>query len=363
MVVSTAWAQLLQFIELSVFFRAPFMCLIFLFYWGINVTVFELVGLNYSTVLGMNRKEVVSGSRIVLTSLILLSILTFIFVPFSLDEQVSGVAVELYFLLFLFFLWIFLMAPNGMFSRQAQMWYIRRIYFVINPAYPVEFCEVFIADGITSLAKVWGDSELFLCLAVEKFLNFFRQVKRSDYMNLSGCVHNFYFPLFTSLPYLFRFYQCWIIYKESPEGATKQKSGWGMVKYFTSLPVIWLSALKRDFPSSLGDQLQGPWVFSSVVNCLYSFAWDVVLDWGLVEHSGKNWSIRKTRVYPSIIYVVCIIFDFFLRITWSLKLSSHLHLGSAGTTTLFEFLELTRRFLWNFLRIEFECIKQNQLKS
>ena len=64
-----------------------------------------------------------------------------------------------------------------------------------------------------------------------------------------------------------------------------------------------------------------------------------------------------------IIYVVCIIFDFFLRITWSLKLSSHLHLGSAGTTTLFEFLELTRRFLWNFLRIEFECIKQNQLKS
>ena len=57
-------------------------------------------------------------------------------------------------------------------------------------------------------------------------------------------------------------------------------------------------------------------VFSSVVNCLYSFAWDVVLDWGLVEHSGKNWSIRKTRVYPSTLLISNVNIFIFLAFAW-----------------------------------------------
>jgi len=352
------FALFADYLEVSVFFRAPAMTLIFLAFWGLNVFVFECYRLNYATVLNMNRKEQVSGSKIILTALILLAILTFVFVPFSLEEQMTGeVAVEAYFLVFLLAALAFLLAPNGMFQRPAQLWYVRCIYSVINPVHPVDFSSVFIADGLTSLAKVWGDSELFICMVGDRLMGLFKHVTRSKQLALSGCAHNFYFPLFTSLPYLFRARQCWIGYKHSSEGPLKQKHAWGCVKYFTSLPVIWLSAFKRDFPS-FGLQLQGPWVFSLVVNSLYSFVWDVVLDFGIFEPSGKSWwRIRKVRHYPAVFYILVIILDFCLRITWSLKLSSHLHLGAAGTTLLFELLELIRRFLWNFLKIEYECIR------
>ena len=54
--------------------------------------------------------------------------------------------------------------------------------------------------------------------------------------------------------------------------------------------------------------------------------------------------------------------NFILRMTWSVKLSSHLHLESDGTYTIFlvEVAEIVRRWLWVFIRVEWEVIKKMQ---
>lgn len=56
------------------------------------------------------------------------------------------------------------------------------------------------------------------------------------------------------------------------------------------------------------------------------------------------------------IYYVAIIIDLLLRCTWSLKLSPHLdHFNDLeGGIFAMEFLEVFRRFIWIFFRVETE---------
>lgn len=59
-------------------------------------------------------------------------------------------------------------------------------------------------------------------------------------------------------------------------------------------------------------------------------------------------------------YYCAIIMDLALRLCWSLKLSSHLQRHATGQAFvfLFEILEVFRRFVWNFFRVEWECVKE-----
>jgi EXS family len=53
---------------------------------------------------------------------------------------------------------------------------------------------------------------------------------------------------------------------------------------------------------------------------------------------------------------MAILFNFILRFTWSLKLSSHLHNVTDMESGVFvmEALEVLRRWVWVFLRVEWE---------
>ncbi|KAH8926068.1 EXS-domain-containing protein [Atractiella rhizophila] len=67
---------------------------------------------------------------------------------------------------------------------------------------------------------------------------------------------------------------------------------------------------------------------------------------------------------PSIYYAI-IVLDFMLRITWSIKLSAHLHHVSEIESGIFllEILEIVRRWLWIFFRVEWEWIKRSGLQQ
>lgn len=60
-----------------------------------------------------------------------------------------------------------------------------------------------------------------------------------------------------------------------------------------------------------------------------------------------------------LIYYVAIFVNFVLRFTWSLKLSSHLHHVADLEVGVFlvEALEILRRWIWVFIRVEWEMLK------
>ena len=101
------------------------------------------------------------------------------------------------------------------------------------------------------------------------------------------------------------------------------------------------------------------------VNSFYSFYWDVAKDWDLtlfspapVRNNPEHpWGLRRhTHFHTKEMYYGAIVIDLLLRCTWSLKLSPHLdHFNDLeGGIFVMEFLEVLRRWMWIFLRVETE---------
>lgn len=157
-------------------------------------------------------------------------------------------------------------------------------------------------------------------------------------------------------------------------------------------------------------------LLAALINSLYSFWWDVTNDWGfdLVRFSPKIrqsrsslprplvlqeihkhddsltsppnsltspvatsrpsprafsmgphlYGLRSRLLYPLPIYYLAIFLNLILRLTWSIKLSSHLHAQAQGEGSLFifwvEVAEIFRRWVWVFIRVEWEIVRRSQ---
>lgn len=106
-------------------------------------------------------------------------------------------------------------------------------------------------------------------------------------------------------------------------------------------------------------------LFFVFVNSFYSFWWDVTKDWDLTMLAGSRernhpehaWGLRRyTYFHANNFYYIAIGIDLVLRCTWSLKLSPHLdHFNDLeGSIFVMEFLEVFRRWIWIFFRVETE---------
>ena len=71
---------------------------------------------------------------------------------------------------------------------------------------------------------------------------------------------------------------------------------------------------------------------------------------------------RHTHFHSKEMYYSAIVIDLLLRCTWSLKLSPHLdHWNDLeGSIFVMEVLEVGRRWMWIFLRVETEWGKSNE---
>lgn len=69
--------------------------------------------------------------------------------------------------------------------------------------------------------------------------------------------------------------------------------------------------------------------------------------------------LRAVLLYPRAIYPALIFLNLLLRMTWSVKLSTHVQPPRDGSLAFFwlEVAELVRRWLWVFVRVEWEAIK------
>lgn len=100
------------------------------------------------------------------------------------------------------------------------------------------------------------------------------------------------------------------------------------------------------------------WIGASMVSTIYAYVWDVRMDWGLFDkNAGDNTFLREEIVYSSPGYYYFAIFeDLMLRFGWVLSISltemGYIH-GDLMVTILAP-LEVFRRFVWNFFRLENE---------
>jgi len=246
-----------------------------------------------------------------------------------------------------------------------------------------KFGDILLADVLTSYSKVLGD--LYVCVC----MFFTRGGSATDRPDRS-CGGTVVVPLIMAAPFLMRFRQCLIEYvrvrKGGGGGSYRESAGWGgqhlanAAKYATAFPVIVLSALQRNLQATAADGAGGggsspglyrAWVVAVLINSLYSFYWDVAKDWDLTLFSSARernspdhpFGLRRRLfVQPApAIYYGAIALDLLLRCTWSLKLSPHLdHLADFESSIfMVEFLEVFRRWVWIFFRVETEWIRSS----
>ena len=254
-----------------------------------------------------------------------------------------------------------------------------------------KFGDILLADVLTSYAKVLGDMFVSACM----FLS-------SSYSSTDtpdrGCGGQFLVPFIISVPSLIRLRQCLIEFSRvrtsNQLSGGSGSSGWGgqhlanALKYSSAFPVIILSALQRGYdPNRINMSEAGLfrlwWVhlcnfftgcrgltcalrlFFVFLNSFYSFFWDVAKDWDLTLFDSSQernnpehpWGLRRhTHFHAKEMYYAAIIIDLMLRCTWSLKLSPHLdHFNDLeGSIFVMEFLEVLRRWMWIFFRVETE---------
>ncbi|ORX91487.1 EXS-domain-containing protein [Basidiobolus meristosporus CBS 931.73] len=169
-------------------------------------------------------------------------------------------------------------------------------------------------------------------------------------------------PLITVLPFVFRLRQCISEYISSNDSGSRHLAN--AVKYASAFPVVLLSALMHRDDEDENSVLFSLWLMCVLFNSIYSFYWDVVMDWGL----GNTPSPQSKVSYPPLlrpilmfqepsIYYLAMLLDFFLRTSWSLKLSDHVHLKEIiASGFVMEGAEVMRRWLWVYFRAEKEWI-------
>ena len=254
-------------------------------------------------------------------------------------------------------------------GRSRLLWTLRRVSVGgLAEAKDGKFGDILLADVLTSYAKILAD--LFVCLC----MFFFggrdgSATARPD----RGCGRAVLVPLIMMIPSAIRLRQCLIEYGRVRSAPYKESTGWGgqhlanAAKYSTAFPVIVLAAMLRSRKEEGSPGLYKAWVAACLLNSLYSFYWDVTKDWDLTLFSDKRGShdhpygLRRTLlVHKPGVYYVVIALDLVLRCTWMIKLNSHMDRISDFESSIFliQFLEVFRRWVWIFFRVETEWYVQ-----
>ncbi|QVM13676.1 protein-ER retention protein [Coccidioides posadasii str. Silveira] len=301
---------------------------------------------------------------------------------------------------YLFIFSILLFLPLHRLSRAGRhrlLVTLKRVGFGgLAEAQDGKFGDIIFADVLTSYAKVLGDLFVTQCM-------FFSSGVSSTGVPNRACGGNFAIPLLISIPSIIRLRQCLIEYSRVQRRGNRNVDGWGgqhlanALKYSTAFPVIILTALQQGYdPSRVGLSEAGLhklWVLSALIQSSFTFYWDVAKDWDLCLFSDittqfrhnpyhhvssasalsqthefepgldRPFGLRRHRFFHADgIYYGAIAIDFILRFTWMSRLSVRLnwiHDLESGVFALM-FLEVARRWMWIFLRVETEWVRSTR---
>uniref|UniRef100_A0AAY4A9J4 Xenotropic and polytropic retrovirus receptor 1 n=1 Tax=Denticeps clupeoides TaxID=299321 RepID=A0AAY4A9J4_9TELE len=273
-------------------YRGGFLLIEFLFLLGINTYGWRQAGVNHVLIFELNPRNNLSHQHLfeIAGFLGVLWCVSILSCLFSSFIKVPMLANPL--LLYGFF-FMFLINPFKTFYYKSRFWLLKLLFRVVTaPFHRVEFADFWLADQLNSLGVVLMDLEYLIC--------------------------------------------------------------------YYSINITWSNpydAFTEDLDTTVFFYLM---IACSVVSSCYTLIWDLKMDWGLFDRSaGENTFLREEIVYPQKAYYYCaIIEDVILRFAWTIPISLSTMTNMSTTSdilaTILAPLEVFRRFVWNFFRLENE---------
>merc|ERR1712228_7952 len=211
---------------------------------------------------------------------------------------------------------------------------------VIAPFGVVRFRDFFIGDILTSLSKVFVDLYMSACMVIMD------ELKASSME--SKCINSGFtqamIPILISCPYWFRFMQCMNRYYMT---GNRMPNGLNALKYGLAINVTLMGQFHANTDL---------WFVCTLLSSMYSFYWDLQMDWNLFP-----WKDR-IKSYPKWWYGIAVIIDCVLRFFWTFTLfpdENPFFDGSKWSLvviimfrTFVATAEVFRRCVWALFRVE-----------
>ncbi|XP_056599421.1 xenotropic and polytropic retrovirus receptor 1 homolog [Triplophysa dalaica] len=341
-------------------YRGGFLLIEFLFLLGINTYGWRQAGVNHVLIFELNPRNNLSHQHLFeiagfLGVLWCVSILSCLFAK-DIKIPIQANPLALY-----GFFFLFLINPFKTCYYKSRFWLLKLLFRVVTaPFHRVGFADFWLADQLNSLGVVLMDLEYMICfysLELDWASTYGKLVIKNG-----GEICNSYSygvrAVIQCLPAWFRFVQCLRRYRDTKRAFPHLVNAG---KYSTTFFVVIFSALYTTHANLPERQVFFYLLIAcKIINSCYTLLWDLKMDWGLFDrNAGENTLLREEIVYPQKAYYYCaIVEDIILRFAWIIPLS----LGFMNSypnildilATILAPLEVFRRFVWNFFRLENE---------
>ncbi len=123
------------------------------------------------------------------------------------------------------------------------------------------------------------------------------------------------------------------------------------LKYLATL----LTAIFAFYYKLGASDIQAAWLLFAIISSFYSFFWDLMMDWDLLQKNNLHPLLREKLIFGSPkIYYLIIVGNFIMRLAWIITISPKLaaFLGNNNLVFLVTgLIEIFRRGIWNLLRV------------
>ncbi|KAK4376650.1 hypothetical protein RND71_002946 [Anisodus tanguticus] len=313
-----------------------------------NIYFWRRYKINYAFIFGFKQGTELSYREVFLLSnglamLVLAALLMHLHM--NTRAEVYGTRIEYVPLGLIMVLLFITFCPFNIIYRSSRLFLIRCVFRCIcAPLYKVTLPDFFLADQLTSQVEAIRSLEYYIC--------YYTWVKSSHGHNScqSHNVYNIFYFILAIIPYWFRFFQCVRRLFEEKD----QAQAYNGLRYFLTILAVVIKTAYALRKSLTWEVLA---ILSSLITTLFNTYWDIVVDWGLLRRKSKNKFLRnKLILRHKSVYFIAMVLDVLLRFAWlQLVLKFNVHsLQKSTVSSIFACLEVIRRGMWNFFRLENE---------
>ncbi|CAF3333525.1 unnamed protein product [Rotaria socialis] len=302
-------------------YRSSFLVILHIIFVGINIYGWSHSGVNHVLIFEIDPRNHLTYQRLleIGTFLMVLWFLSFIAFIISSYYDVRPFAQPLAFVILLILL---LINPIQIFYYQSRLWFLKNLGRVfLSPYFHVDFTGFWLGDQLISLDLVFFDLQYFICFYMND-VDWTRPTEKHGVF-CSDWSQFLLQTIFILLPSWFRFAQC-------------------IRRRRAANPFLYL------------------WFISSLISSTYKLIWDFKMDYGLFDkNASENKYLREQIIYSSkAYYYVAIIENIAFRYIWIINIFLYFDTSAAEYADIvgfsFGIIEIFRRFIWNFFRLENE---------
>ncbi|GMI99245.1 hypothetical protein like AT3G29060 [Hibiscus trionum] len=238
--------------------------------------------------------------------------------------------------------------PLHIIYRSSRFFLIRcAFHCVCAPLYKVTLPDFFLADQLTSQVQAIRCLEFYIC-----YYGWGNFRERSNTCGESE-VYNVLYIVVAIIPYWIRFLQCVRRLLEEKDTA----HGLNGLKCLSTIVAVATRTIYQHQAEKTTTWLVLAAATSGIAT-MASLYWDIVRDWGLLNRNSTNpWLRDKLALPHKGVYYAAMVLNCVLRLAWMqqvLGIQTVPFLHKNALVAVVASLEIVRRGIWNFFRLENE---------